>query len=131
MTESLAVALLKQVPLEAVSWTVGCVHKTAVSHSQATLEGNFSVNREVGSDNMHGDSVVTCWIVVCDHIVQAGGVTQVRPLAGLWNMLLNSYVDDVTDSDSLFFKRKPKPKRLLVSLAAARTRHRVHLDLER
>ncbi|KAL7388552.1 hypothetical protein ABVT39_016111 [Epinephelus coioides] len=71
------------------------------SHGQATVERGFSINKEVEFDNIQEDTVVTRRLV-CDYIMQHGGVTQV-----------------------------PLTKELLASVAAARARYRVHLDTER
>lgn len=65
-----------------------CKKLLILSHGQATVERGFSVNKEVESDNMQEDTVVTRRLV-CDYIIQHGGVTQVRMTPG-WtgNMLL-------------------------------------------
>lgn len=48
-----------------------------LSHGQATVERGFSINKEVESDNILEDTVVTRRLV-CDFITQNGGVIQVR-----------------------------------------------------
>ncbi|XP_056451965.1 uncharacterized protein LOC130387052 [Gadus chalcogrammus] len=66
-----------------------------LSHGQATVERGFSINKEVESDNLEEDTVVTQRLV-CDYIIQHGGVTKV-----------------------------PLSKPLLASVARARTRYRL------
>nr|XP_055044579.1 uncharacterized protein LOC129430949 isoform X3 [Misgurnus anguillicaudatus]XP_055044580.1 uncharacterized protein LOC129430949 isoform X3 [Misgurnus anguillicaudatus] len=78
-----------------------CKKLLILSHGQATVERGFSSNKEVESDNIQEDTVVTRRLV-CDYITQHGGVTQV-----------------------------PLSKALLESVARARTRYRVHLETER
>ncbi|XP_073321500.1 uncharacterized protein [Pagrus major] len=78
-----------------------CQKLLLLSHGQATVERGFSINKEVECDNIQEDTVVTRRLV-CDYIIQHGGVTQV-----------------------------PLTKDLLVSVAAARTRYRVHLEAEK
>ncbi|XDV29264.1 hypothetical protein PO909_032401 [Leuciscus waleckii] len=78
-----------------------CKKLLILSHGQATVERGFSINKEVESDNIHEDTVVTRRLV-CDYITQHGGVTQV-----------------------------PLSKALLESVARARTRYRAHLESER
>ncbi|KAL7393201.1 hypothetical protein ABVT39_007828 [Epinephelus coioides] len=78
-----------------------CKKLLILSHGQATVERGFSINKEVEFDNIQEDTVVTRRLV-CDYIMQHGGVTQV-----------------------------PLTKELLASVAAARARYRVHLDTER
>ncbi|KAK5848714.1 hypothetical protein PBY51_006306 [Eleginops maclovinus] len=69
-----------------------------LSQCQATVERGFSINKEVESDNLQEDNVVTRRLV-CDYIIQHGGVTKV-----------------------------PLSKPLLASVARARTRYRTHLE---
>ncbi|XP_028297108.1 uncharacterized protein LOC114458926 [Gouania willdenowi] len=78
-----------------------CKKLLILSHGQATVERGFSINKEVGSDNLKEDTVVTRRLV-CDYIIQHGGVTQV-----------------------------PLSKQLLASVARARTRYRIHLETNR
>ncbi|XP_072568910.1 uncharacterized protein [Paramormyrops kingsleyae] len=78
-----------------------CKKLLLLSHGQATVERGFSINKEVESDNMQEDTVVTQRLV-CDYIIQHGGVTQV-----------------------------PLSKPLLESVAKGRTRYRLHLETER
>ncbi|XP_046694016.1 uncharacterized protein LOC124378393 [Silurus meridionalis] len=78
-----------------------CKKLPILSHGQATAERGFSINKEVESDNIKEDTVVTRRLV-CDYITQHGGVTQV-----------------------------PLSKALLESVARARTRYRAHLETER
>ncbi|XP_063750379.1 uncharacterized protein LOC134871567 isoform X2 [Eleginops maclovinus] len=78
-----------------------CKKLLILSHGQATVERGFSINKEVESDNLHEDTVVTRRLV-CDYIIQHGGVTKV-----------------------------PLSKPLLTSVARARTRYRIHLENER
>ncbi|KAK5854787.1 hypothetical protein PBY51_004952 [Eleginops maclovinus] len=78
-----------------------CKKLLILSHGQATVERGFSINKEVESDNLHEDTVVTRRLV-CDYIIQHGGVAKV-----------------------------PLSKPLLTSVARARTRYRIHLENER
>uniref|UniRef100_A0A8C5N3G3 Nucleoside diphosphate kinase B n=1 Tax=Gouania willdenowi TaxID=441366 RepID=A0A8C5N3G3_GOUWI len=78
-----------------------CKKLLILSHGQATVERGFSINKEVESDNLKEDTVVTRRLV-CDYIIQHGGVTQV-----------------------------PLSKQLLASVARARTRYRIHLETNR
>ncbi|XP_053084039.1 uncharacterized protein LOC113541107 [Pangasianodon hypophthalmus] len=72
-----------------------------LSHSQATVEHGFSVNKDVETCNMDEETVVAQRLV-CDYVRVYGEVTQV-PLA----------------------------KELLNYCATARTRYRMHLDEEK
>lgn len=54
-----------------------CKKLLILSHGQATVECGFFINKEVESDNMQEDTVVTRRLV-CDYIIQHGGVTKVR-----------------------------------------------------
>lgn len=78
-----------------------CKKLLILSHGQATVERGFSINKEVESDNIQEDNVVTRRLV-CDYITQHGGFTQV-----------------------------PLSKALFESVARARTRYRAHLETER
>ncbi|KAL2085046.1 hypothetical protein ACEWY4_020564 [Coilia grayii] len=78
-----------------------CRKLLLLSHGQATVERGFLINKEVESDNLQEDTVVTRRLL-CDYIIQHGGVTQV-----------------------------PLSKPLLANVARARTRYRVHLEMER
>lgn len=72
-----------------------------MSHGQATVERGFSVNKEVKTCNMQGDTVVAHRLV-CDNVTQHGGVTKILLM-----------------------------KELLTSVASARSKYHVHLDQER
>lgn len=64
-----------------------CKKLLILSHGQATVESGSSINKEVESDNIQEDTVVTRRLV-CNYIIQHGGVTQVRmTLAWTSNML--------------------------------------------
>ncbi|KAJ8404749.1 hypothetical protein AAFF_G00336120 [Aldrovandia affinis] len=72
-----------------------------LSHGQASVERGFSVNKEVETTNIMGDTVVARRLV-CDYVALHGGVTKV-----------------------------PLTKELLKSVEAARTRYRDYLTEER
>ncbi|KAF7708263.1 hypothetical protein HF521_017320 [Silurus meridionalis] len=50
-----------------------CKKLLILSHFQATVKRGFSINKEVESDNIKEDTVVTRRLV-CDYITQHGGV---------------------------------------------------------
>lgn len=64
-----------------------CKKLLILSHGQATVERGFSINKEVESDNIQEDTVVTRRLV-CDYITQHGGVTQVRMTPAWTNKML-------------------------------------------
>ncbi|KAL2098417.1 hypothetical protein ACEWY4_007624 [Coilia grayii] len=53
--------------------------KLLLSHGQATVQRGFSINKEVESDNLQEDTVVTRRLL-CDYIIQHGGVPLSKPL---------------------------------------------------
>lgn len=59
-----------------------CRKALMLSYGQVKVETKFSINKEVESDSRHGDTVVTPRLM-CDYIVQHGGLTLVRHLAEL------------------------------------------------
>lgn len=59
-----------------------CKKLLILSHGQAMVERGFSINKEVEYNNMQEDTVVTRRLV-CDYIMQHGGVTKVRITPGL------------------------------------------------
>ncbi|XP_041924790.1 uncharacterized protein LOC121688939 [Alosa sapidissima] len=72
-----------------------------LSHGQATVERDFSINKEVEVCNIQEDTLVGHRIV-CDYVSLHGGVTKV-----------------------------PLTPELLASVSSARSRYRIHLETER
>ncbi|KAL2082757.1 hypothetical protein ACEWY4_022575 [Coilia grayii] len=78
-----------------------CKKLLLLSHGQASVERDFSVNKEIETENMQEETLVAHRLV-CDYVAIHGGVTRV-----------------------------PLTHDLIKSVMAARSRHRVHLDEER
>ncbi|XP_041865260.1 uncharacterized protein LOC121654920 [Melanotaenia boesemani] len=78
-----------------------CQKLLLLSHGQASVERGFSVNKEVESENMQEDTIVTHRLI-CDYVAMHGGVTQV-----------------------------PLTKELMAAVGAARSKYRLFLDQER
>ena len=77
-----------------------CQKLLLLSHGQATVERGFSINKEVECDNIQEDTVVTRRLV-CDYIIQHGGVTQVRMVPG-WTRNMPLTIGMVCDATNHF-----------------------------
>lgn len=78
-----------------------CKKLLLLSHGQASVERGFSVNKEILTENLQEDTIITQRLI-CDFVAMHGGVTQV-----------------------------PLTKELMASVGAARSKYRLFLEQER